>query len=160
MTKANELVRDFPKKELSPECKNLVIGSSIIEKLEIDNPIPIDFSIHAYLGSTTNEKIKILNKYDQNRIQTLVIRDGTSNKRKLNSKPANENLLEHKKLTNSCIEKFNPDVFVVCKIPPLKTLSSIGLKTKKLMKSIILLHRTIPLNHPSKNLFFMLILKM
>ena len=42
MTEANELVRDFPKKELSPECEHLVIGSSIIGKLEINKSIPID----------------------------------------------------------------------------------------------------------------------
>ena len=36
MTEANELDRDFPKKELAPESDNLVIGSSIIGKLEID----------------------------------------------------------------------------------------------------------------------------
>ena len=64
MTEANELIRDFPKKELSPECENLVIGSSIIDKLEIDKPIPIDCAIHAYSGSTTNKKIKVLNKYN------------------------------------------------------------------------------------------------
>ena len=64
MTETNELVRDFPKKKLSPECENLVIGSSIISKLEIDKSIPNDCAIHAYRGSTTNEKIKVLNKYD------------------------------------------------------------------------------------------------
>ena len=64
MTEANELVRDFPKKELSPERENLVIGSSIIGKLEIDKAIPIDCAFHAYRGSTTNEKIKVLNKDD------------------------------------------------------------------------------------------------
>ena len=64
MAEANELVRDFPQK-LSPECENLVIGSSIIGKLEIVKFIPIDCAIHAYRGSTTNEKIKVWIKYDQ-----------------------------------------------------------------------------------------------
>ena len=30
----------FPKKELAPECDNLVIGSSITDKVEIDKSIP------------------------------------------------------------------------------------------------------------------------
>ena len=42
MAEANELVREFPKKELAPECKNLVIGSSKIGTLAIDKSIPID----------------------------------------------------------------------------------------------------------------------
>ena len=79
MSEANELVRDFRKKELSPECENLVIGSSVIGKVEIDKPIPIECGIQAYRGSTTNEKIKVCNKYDPKIIRTLVIQGGTNN---------------------------------------------------------------------------------
>ena len=132
MTEANELVRDFPKKELSPECENLVIGSSIIGKLEIDKSIPIDCAIHAYCGSTTNEKIKVFNRYDPKKIRTLVIQDGTNIVLKQNSKFANENFLQHKKLIDLCIEKFNPDVCVACEIPPLKNVEQYRDKNEKI----------------------------
>ena len=79
MSETNELVRDFPKKELSPECENLVIGSSVIGKVEIDKPIQIECGIQADRGSTTNKNIKVCNKYDPKIIRTLVIQGGTNN---------------------------------------------------------------------------------
>ena len=65
MTETYELIRDFPKKELSPERKNLAISSSIIGKPKIYKSIPIDRAIQAYLGSNNIEKIKVLIKHDQ-----------------------------------------------------------------------------------------------
>ena len=59
-----ELVRTFPKKPLQKANNNLVLGSSTIAKLENDKSIPADCTIHAYRGSTTNEKLKILNSYE------------------------------------------------------------------------------------------------
>ena len=155
MTEANELVRYFRKKELSPECENLVIGSSKIGKLEIDKFFPINCAIHAFQGLLSTKKS--LNKYDPEKIRTLVIQEGSNNVLKNNSKSAYEKFPEHKKLVDSCIEKLNPDVCVVCEIQPL---SSIRIKMKKLMKSIILQHRTIPISQTSGHLFLMLILKM
>ena len=107
----------IPKKELAPEFDNLVIGSSIIGKLEIDKSIPIDSAIHAYRGSTTNEKVKVLSKYDPKKIWTSVIQDGTNNLLKHNSKFASDKFLEQEKLIDLCIEKFDPDV---CEVLPLK----------------------------------------
>ena len=54
---------------------------------------------------------------------------------KHNSKSANENFLEHKKLIDLCIEKFNPfnpDVWVVCEIPPLKNVEQYRDKKEKI----------------------------
>ena len=43
-----------PKKEVN----NIVFGSSIAAKLAEDKSLPHDFSVHAYRGSTTKEKLK------------------------------------------------------------------------------------------------------
>ena len=51
---------------------------------------------------------------------------------KHNSKSANKNFLEHKKLIDLCIEKFNPDVCVVCEIPPLKNVEQYRDKNEKI----------------------------
>ena len=68
---------------------NIVLGSSIVAKLEIDATIPSNCSIHAYRGSTTKEKIKGLEKYNQKKIKTLILQDGT-NKIFKNDKSADE----------------------------------------------------------------------
>ena len=88
-----------------------------------------------------------------------MIQDGTKNVLKHKSKSGMESFLEHKKLIELCMEKFNPDVCVVCEIPPLKNVEQYQDKNEKMMKSIILLHHTILINHPSRYPFFMLILK-
>ena len=85
-----------------------------------------------------------------------MIQDETNNVLKHNSKSANENFLEHRKLIDLCIKKFNPDVFVFCERPPLKNVDQYWDK----IVDEVLLHRTIPINHLSRYLFLMLILKM
>ena len=49
-------VREFQPIFLNPEVKNLVIGSSLVKRIVDDNSIPTDIGIHAFPGSTTEEK--------------------------------------------------------------------------------------------------------
>ena len=58
-----EQVRDF-KKKFTTLHENCVLGSSIIAKLYDDASIPLDVAIHAYRGSSTLEKQKVVDKYD------------------------------------------------------------------------------------------------
>ena len=58
--------------------------------------------------------------------------DGTNNVFKHNSKSADENFLEHKKLIDLCMGKFNPDLCVVCEIPPLKNVEQYRDKYEKI----------------------------
>ena len=67
MTEANELVSEFLKTELEPECDNPDFRSSIISELDIDKSVPIDCAIPVCRGSTANKKIKVLSrKYQKN----------------------------------------------------------------------------------------------
>ena len=63
-TDNSEQVRDFQKISKKDVNKNLVIGSSIIGKLEQDTTIPADIGMHAYRGSTTNKKLRVLKDYE------------------------------------------------------------------------------------------------
>ena len=58
----SEKVRDFDLIPLKQEQSNFVLGSSTIGKLESDATIPLDIAIYAYRGSTTKEKIKVVEK--------------------------------------------------------------------------------------------------
>ena len=49
-TDNNEKIRDFQKISIKDVNENLVIGSSIIGKLELDTSIPADIGEHAYRG--------------------------------------------------------------------------------------------------------------
>ena len=53
-------VREYDLIDLPDNCTNLILGSSIIAKLQIDHTIPSDIAIHPYRGSTTKEKIAIV----------------------------------------------------------------------------------------------------
>ena len=55
-TDNNEQERDFQKISIKDVNENLVIGSSIIGKLDRHTAIPADIGVHAYRESTTNEK--------------------------------------------------------------------------------------------------------
>ena len=61
-----EKVREFDAIEHKNDQVNIVLGSSIVAKFESDATIPSDCGIHAYRGSTTKEKLKILKKYNEN----------------------------------------------------------------------------------------------
>ena len=44
--------------------ENCVLGSSIIAKLYDDASIPLEVAIHAYRGSSTLEKLKVVDKHE------------------------------------------------------------------------------------------------
>ena len=60
-----ESVREYDLFDLPDICTNLILGSSIIAKPQTDNTIPSDIAIHPYRGSTTKEKIAIVEKYSE-----------------------------------------------------------------------------------------------
>ena len=116
----DQTVRSFPKITLIEENQNLVLGSSIIGKLENDKTIPIDCAIHAYRGSSTNENFKVLEECEPNHLKTLIIQDGTNNVLKHYNENAQDNFAEQASLFAKCIEKFSADVVVIYEVPPLK----------------------------------------
>ena len=115
-------VRSFQEKPFRGEARNLVLGSSIIAKLEFDKTIPIDCAVHPYRGSTTNEKLKIVGEYEDRKIETLILQGGTNNVLKYHQKSAQDHSADHAKHVKKCTEKFPQEVFVVCEVTPLKNL--------------------------------------
>ena len=57
-TDNNEQVADFQNISNEDVNKNLVIGSSIIPKLERDTSIPADIRVHGYRGVNNKRKIE------------------------------------------------------------------------------------------------------
>ena len=70
----SEKVRELDLIPLKQEQSNLVLGSSIIGKLESDATIPLDTAIHAYRGSTIKEKIKVVKKYACKTLKPLILK--------------------------------------------------------------------------------------
>ena len=55
----------FRKKDWQANC---ILGSNIIAKLYDDASIPLDVAIHAYRGSSTLEKLKVVDKYESRKL--------------------------------------------------------------------------------------------
>ena len=60
---------------LNPETEIFIIGSSIISQIN-QNDLPRDVAIHAYPGSTTDEKAGILESYKNKQLRTITLQDG------------------------------------------------------------------------------------
>ena len=73
---------------------NIVFESSLLAKLEEDKSFPHDCSVHVYMGSTANEKLKILDDYP---------------KKSSNFYPTrrNNNILKFNKSAGDIISEFN-----------------------------------------------------
>ena len=101
-----DLVREYNLTDLPDNCTNLILGSSIKAKLQTDNTIPNDIAIHPYRGSTTKNKMAIVEKYSERKMHSVVLQDGTNSFLKLDRKPADA-FESFKKLVNIYLEKFN-----------------------------------------------------
>ena len=112
-------VRVFKVTTPKKEENNIAFGSSIVAKLEEDKSLPQDCSVHAYRGSTTKEKLKILNDYPNKRLKTFILHNGTNSILKFN-KSAGDIFSELNELVIKCNNKFEPDLLLMCEVPPLK----------------------------------------
>ena len=70
-------VRHFEPTEV-PTKTQLVIGSSLVKNLVGDSTIPEDICVHDYRGSTTCEKIEVVEQFPKTVIKTVLILDGTN----------------------------------------------------------------------------------
>ena len=110
--------RNFPVYQLKETQKNLVIGSSLVSRLMNDHSFPDDCTIHAYRGSTTKEKIAIVEKYTSKKLDTVILQYGTNDLLK-NGSASTENLFDDfNTLVEAIREKFEPTNFVICEVPP------------------------------------------
>ena len=103
------------------EMENLVFGSSIIAKLENDRNINNESAIHVYRGSSTNEKIIVLSKYDTRNLKSLILPDHTNSVLESN-KTSGELFADYVELVENSVDEFSPENVVLCEIIPPKDL--------------------------------------
>ena len=73
----NLKVRSFQTRRIANTTTNLILGSSIIARVN-QNELPLDVEIIPYSGSTTDEKMTILQKTNFAQLKTIIIQDGTN----------------------------------------------------------------------------------
>ena len=112
-------IRSFRPHLLNPETENLIIGSSIISRID-QNDLPRDVAIHAYPGSTTEEKAEILDSYENKQLRTITLQDGTNSLLKQRSINVKNHFEKQKLLVEKLSSKFKPQKIFICEIPPVK----------------------------------------
>ena len=93
----------------------------MVKNLVNDNSIPQDICIHAYRGSTTKEKIAVLEKYPEKELKTVVFQDGTNSILKQKHRDVNDLFNENIELVEVVSHKFKPKSLVLIEIPPIKS---------------------------------------
>ena len=73
-----ESVKEYDLIDPPDICTTLILGSSIIAKLQTDNTIPSDIAIPPYSGSTAKEKIDIVENYSERKMHSVVLHDSTN----------------------------------------------------------------------------------
>ena len=111
----------FKNVNIQGSTRNLVIGSSIIRRIPTYK-LPTDTQIHAYRGSTTQEKLDLVNNYnlaEKDNMCTVTIQDGTNSILKLKDKSINDLFIDYETLVEAVKHKFAPDKLYLCEVPPL-----------------------------------------
>ena len=85
-----------------------------------DKPIPKDITTHAYCGSTTSEKLSVLDSYPEKKLKTFVLQDGTNAIAKHSERSIEDLFEDYLKLVVKVLAKFPPDVLVLMEVPPFK----------------------------------------
>ena len=96
----------------------MILGSSIIARVKTET-FPNDTIVHAYRGSSTEEKIKILDQYSEKKFKCVIIQDGTNSILKKSYSTIDEFSAKYEELIALIIAKFSPDSIVICEIPPI-----------------------------------------
>ena len=98
--KNHVFIRKFETLKIQEKTENFLIGSSIIKHLATDRTFPQDYSIHAYPGSMTTEKLQLLHGYNQKKMKTVILQDGTNDILKQKKRSFRNNIL---RLQRSCL---------------------------------------------------------
>ena len=85
-----------------------------------DRSIPEDVSVHAYKGSTTQEKLALMEQYPDLKMKTVLLQDGTNSILRNKNKDISELADDTCVLIQAIKENFSPDVLVFMEVPPIK----------------------------------------
>lgn len=108
----------FTAKFLHIDSKNIIIGSSILARLPL-NDIPSDIALHSYRGSTTEEKREIIKQYRNVHLKTVTLQDGTNALLKNKLVDVEQLFENYTLLVKEIQEKFTPEKFLLCEVLPL-----------------------------------------
>ena len=109
-------IRDFPNKEVESSTSNLIVGSGHLRFIR-HRELPCDVQVHSYRRSTSKEKMRIPNKYDNHELNSVTIQEGTNSL--LNDHRPIANLVDDQiELIKLCIDKFQPNIVFVLEVPP------------------------------------------
>ena len=112
-------IRSFRPHLLNPETENLIIGSSIISRIN-QNDLPRDVAIHAYPGSTTDEKAGILDSNENKQLRTITLQDGTNSLLKQRSVNVKNHFEKHKTVSWEIIVYIKAREKIHLRNPPVK----------------------------------------
>ena len=101
-----------------------------------DSSILLNISIHSYPGSTTEEKITIVDNYAERKLKTIIVQDGTNSLLKSRNACVDDLMQDWLDLIKTDDEKFNPNKIVLMTIPPLRIIQEINIKTAESMNSM------------------------
>ena len=135
--------RNFEPKKMEDTTTNLIIGSSIIKRIYL-NDMPQDIHIHSYPGSTTEEKRLLINKYDDTTLKTLTIQDGTNTILRNMSAPIEDLFEQYKLLVNEAHDKFKPEHLYLLEVIPTNYKSGNENYLTKIMEFNTMLHNWLP----------------
>ena len=123
--------------------------SNMIGKLESGNTIPTYITVHAYRSPTTIEKLELLNKYPETKLEAVILQDGTNRFLKFERKPRDV-IEQYKQRVELCREKFNADIFYLITVIPMKNTSAN--MAKKMYDEFNYLIKTNYVNDPDINI--------
>ena len=113
-------VRSFQAFDIREKTTNLVIGISLVKSLINDRSIPEDVSVHAYRGSTTLEKLALMEQYHDLKMKTVLLQDGTNSILRNKNKDISELADDTCVLIQAIKEKVSPDIIVFMEVLPIK----------------------------------------
>ena len=99
------------------ECKSLVKGSRIISRIKA-KILPNDSFVYSYRGSTTEEKIKFLNRHPEQKSKCVILQDATNSVLKQKIPNPINFIGKFLDFIEVIITNFSLDMVVICEIPP------------------------------------------
>ena len=111
-------VREILVSSVPEECKNLIVDSSITSRIKTET-LPNNTIVHSYRGSTTDEKIRVLNRYLEQKIKCVTLQDGTNCILEQKIASPDETINKFLELIEVSIAQYSPDMVAICKKPPI-----------------------------------------
>ena len=111
-------VREILVSSVPEECKNLIVESSITSRIKTET-LPNDIIVHSYRGSTTEEKIRVLNRYLEQKIKCVTLQDGTNCILEQKIASPDETINKFLELIEVSTAQYSPDMVAICKKPPI-----------------------------------------